>query len=149
MIFAASQSPCQTQNYVQSKVKCNCTYSFVRALGPLLFCGWSTLRCTLQQRSYVLLSYLENGAAVTHGGPFVQDYRRGQELVKNRDFKANETFFKDVFEVGRRYKIMNPDRMRGTYGKLLYMLMDTADSNIEDLLEFSCIKCVPHSYTLI
>lgn len=73
----------------------------------------------------------------------VQDYRKGQELVKNRDFKANETFFKDVFEVGRRYKIMNPDRMRGTYGKLLYMLMDTADNNIEELLEFSCIKYAP------
>ena len=76
-----------------------------------------------------------------HSFDGVQDYRRGQELVKNRDFKANETFFKDVFEVGRRYKIMNPDRMRGTYGKLLYMLMDTADQNIEELLEFSCIKC--------
>jgi hypothetical protein len=63
--------------------------------------------------------------------------------VKNRDFKANEHFFQDVFEVGRRYKIMNPDRMRGTYGKLLYMLMDTADTNIEELLEFSCIKCDP------
>lgn len=75
----------------------------------------------------------------------MQDYRRGQELVKNRDFKANERFFKDIFEVGRRYKIMNPDRMRGTYGKLLYMLMDTADHNIEELLEFSCIKCGPLS----
>lgn len=75
----------------------------------------------------------------------MQDYRKGQELVKNRDFKANEKFFQDVFEVGRRYKIMNPDRMRGTYGKLLYMLMDTADGNIEELLEFSCIKYVLYS----
>jgi Protein of unknown function (DUF2009) len=71
----------------------------------------------------------------------VQDYRAGQALVKNRNFKHNEAFFQDVFEIGRRYKIMNPDRMRATYGKLLYMLMDSSEAQIEDLLDFKCIKC--------
>ncbi len=41
-----------------------------------------------------------------------------------------------VFEVGRRYKIMNPDKMRSEYGKLMYLLMDSSDSHIQDLLEF-------------
>lgn len=36
------------------------------------------------------------------------DYRKGQKLITDRDFKANAAFFQDVFEVGRRYKIMNP-----------------------------------------
>ena len=36
------------------------------------------------------------------------DYRQGQQLIAGRDFKANATWFQNVFEVGRRYKIMNP-----------------------------------------
>ena len=71
----------------------------------------------------------------------MQNYKAGQALVKDREFKDNAAFFQDVFEVGRRYKIMSPERMRGTYGKLLYMLMDAANPDIQDLLEFSCIKC--------
>ena len=36
------------------------------------------------------------------------DYRKGQKLITDRDFKSNAQFFQDVFEVGRRYKVMNP-----------------------------------------
>lgn len=83
--------------------------------------------------AYVMPKLMLSGA--------MQDYRKGQDLVKNRNFKQNEKFFQDIFEVGRRYKIMNPDRMRSTYGKLLYMLMDTANEQVAELLEFSCISC--------
>ena len=50
------------------------------------------------------------------------DYKRGQELFTDRDFQANAEFFQQVFELGRRHKIMNPDKMRTTYGKLIYLL---------------------------
>ena len=72
-----------------------------------------------------------------------QNYKKGQELIRNRDFKKNEQFYQLVFEIGRRYKIMNPDRMRSEYGKLLYLLMDASNPVIQDLLEFSCIRYVP------
>jgi hypothetical protein len=50
------------------------------------------------------------------------DYSAGKELVVDRDFQANADFFQNIFELGRRHKIMNPDKMRTTYGKLIYLL---------------------------
>jgi hypothetical protein len=50
------------------------------------------------------------------------DYKQGQELFSDRDFQANSEFYQDIFELGRRHKIMNPDKMRTTYGKLIYIL---------------------------
>lgn len=47
-----------------------------------------------------------------------------------------------VFEVGRRYKILNPERMREAYGKLMYVLQDSNLPVIKELLQFSCIKPV-------
>ncbi len=46
----------------------------------------------------------------------------GKEVVESRAFKDHEVFFQTVFEIGRRHKIMNPEKMRGEYGKLVYML---------------------------
>lgn len=55
----------------------------------------------------------------------------------------------DVFEVGRRFRIMNPDRMRGSYGMLMYMLMDSAEPTIQDLLEFQCVRPLRTVYSLL
>src|SRR5260370_27825346 len=33
------------------------------------------------------------------------DYKLGQELFANRDFAANEDYFKMIFELGRRHKV--------------------------------------------
>lgn len=60
--------------------------------------------------------------AVLSGLVLAADYKQGQELFEDRDFKSNEDFYRMIFELGRRHKIMNPDKMRTTYGKLIYML---------------------------
>lgn len=55
------------------------------------------------------------------------DLRIGEMLLTApRDERT--TFFQRMFEIGRRYKTMNPDKMRATYGKMMYMLQDSVDS---------------------
>ena len=152
------------------------------------------------------------------------DYRQGQQLISGRDFKANAAWFQNVFEVGRRYKIMNPgasdvgapveacslpasvrslcsstgahathvcalchpgssndasrmptsvkptdcatavytlvhehrcvtvlgaDKMRSEYGKLMYLLMDSAEPNIQELVEFRCVRPLKTVYSTL
>jgi hypothetical protein len=52
------------------------------------------------------------------------NYRAGVSLLEDKKFSDNEQFFQQVFEVGRRFKIMNPDKMRSVYGKLMHILED-------------------------
>jgi len=42
------------------------------------------------------------------------DYRIGKQMVKQPSFKENAEFFQNVFEIGRRHKIMNPGRVKRT-----------------------------------
>lgn len=60
--------------------------------------------------------------AIMSGLVLAADYKQGQELFQDRDFEANSEFYQQIFELGRRHKIMNPEKMRTTYGKLIYLL---------------------------
>lgn len=71
-----------------------------------------------------IVNELEHLFATILGLMICCEPKMGVELVR-RSVRENADFFREIFEVGRRYKIMNPDRMRGTYGKLMYMLQDT------------------------
>jgi len=80
--------------------------------------------------------------AILSGLTVAANYQAGQKLIQNREFKANEEYFQDIFEIGRRHKILNPERMRTDYGKLIHMLMDSQLSEINRLLEFRLVKKV-------
>ncbi|KAI8366736.1 uncharacterized protein BYT42DRAFT_587716 [Radiomyces spectabilis] len=77
------------------------------------------------------------------------DYKLGAQLFAEKSVRENEAFFQQVFEVGRRYKIMNPEKMRSSYGKLMYMLMDSVIPEVEELLGFSCVIPIKTVYDFL
>lgn len=107
--------------------------------------------------------------AIISGLVMSADYKQGQELFASRDFQANEEFYQQIFELGRRHKIMNPDKMRSTYGKLMYLLQVSADifilldrmscrlywfqdsqtPEVKDLLNFTCVKPIKTVYAVL
>ena len=64
------------------------------------------------------------------------DFRAGNALA-SKSFSDNEAFFQRAFEIGRRYKILNPDKMRSSYGKMVHLLQD-ACGRYRSLLSFDC-----------
>jgi hypothetical protein len=73
--------------------------------------------------------------------------RRGEELMKSRSLADNIDFFRDMFEVGRRYKCMNPSKMRDSYGKLMFMLQDTETHLVKRETQLSFVKASIHIHT--
>lgn len=65
---------------------------------------------------------LKQICAILSGLVVASDFRLGQEMLVEREFSDNAEWFKSVFEIGRRYKIQNPDAMRGAYGMMMYMI---------------------------
>ncbi|KXZ52275.1 hypothetical protein GPECTOR_10g906 [Gonium pectorale] len=87
--------------------------------------------------------------AILSGLMVAADYKKGQELIRDRNFADNAEFFQNIFELGRRYKILNPEKMRSEYGKLVYMLMDSAEPAIQELLEFRCVRQLKTVYRFL
>ncbi|CAD7963112.1 unnamed protein product [Amoebophrya sp. A25] len=90
-----------------------------------------------QRKTGVLIKQM---CATLCGMVVAQDYDKGQALLHDRDFAKYSHFLRAVFEIGRRYKILNPERMREAYGKMMYMLQDSNRSEIKELLDFSCVQ---------
>jgi hypothetical protein len=76
--------------------------------------------------------------AVLRGMVTACDYSAGQKLLKEENYSDYENFFRQVFEIARRHKIMNPEKMRTEYGKLVYLLQDAVSPSIMPYLNFSC-----------
>ena len=67
------------------------------------------------------------------------DYEAGQAAMAERSYSDYPDFFAQIFEVSRRYKVMNPEKMRDTYGKLVYLLQDANSPEMVEELGFSVV----------
>ena len=68
------------------------------------------------------------------------NYEEGQTLTSDKNFVIHADKFQTIFEIGRRHKTMNPEKMRSEYGKLMYLLQDSVTPTAQNTLEFNCIK---------
>jgi hypothetical protein len=62
------------------------------------------------------------------------NYRQGlrlTKLMKAGGCRANEEFYARAFEIARRYKIMNPQKMRSNYGKMMCLLQDSKRQDVD------------------
>ncbi|KAF8514819.1 hypothetical protein BU17DRAFT_94076 [Hysterangium stoloniferum] len=87
--------------------------------------------------------------AILSGLVLAADYKLGQALFQDRNFETNAEFYQNVFELARRHKIMNPEKMRSTYGKLVYVLMDAQIPEVKNLLDFSCVRPIKTVYSIL
>eukprot|EP00441_Pelagodinium_beii_P020222 CAMPEP_0197670262 /NCGR_PEP_ID=MMETSP1338-20131121/74138_1 /TAXON_ID=43686 ORGANISM="Pelagodinium beii, Strain RCC1491" /NCGR_SAMPLE_ID=MMETSP1338 /ASSEMBLY_ACC=CAM_ASM_000754 /LENGTH=583 /DNA_ID=CAMNT_0043249973 /DNA_START=6 /DNA_END=1754 /DNA_ORIENTATION=- len=87
--------------------------------------------------------------AVLTGMQVSHNYETGQQLMQTREFTGRSAFFQTVLEIGRRYKILNPERMRDSYGKLMYFLQDSRKQEVRDLLEFDAVSRVRSVYDVL
>ena len=75
--------------------------------------------------------------AILRGMVSACDYAAGQKLNNEGNYGDYQDFFRSMFEIARRHKIMNPEKMRTEYGKLIYLLQDAVSPSIQPHLGFS------------
>ncbi|KIY52316.1 hypothetical protein FISHEDRAFT_70004 [Fistulina hepatica ATCC 64428] len=107
-----------------------------------------TLGSTLT-KSKRIVRQIRELCAIMSGLLLAADYKEGQALFADRDFQHNAEFYQQVFELGRRHKITNPDKMRTTYGKLIYLLQDSQVPDVQDLLGFHCVRPIKTVYSIL
>ncbi|KAJ1727477.1 hypothetical protein LPJ61_004545 [Coemansia biformis] len=96
-----------------------------------------------------MVAQIKELCAILSGLVLASDYKAGQTLFEDRQFEDNEEFFQKIFEIGRRHKIMNPDKMRNEYGKLMYLLQDSQLGDVKAMLNFSTLTPIKTVYSAL
>jgi hypothetical protein len=86
-----------------------------------------------------MAAQIKEMCAILSGLTIANDFARGQQLLKDHDYSDLAERFQEIFEIGRRYKVNNPDKMRSDFGKLMYLLQDSVSPHVQELLKFNCI----------
>ena len=77
------------------------------------------------------------------------DHVQGKKRFAKGNFKQNESFIQHVYDVGRRYKVCNPDKMRSSYGKLIHVLMDAQTRDIQSQTGLKLVVPLRTVYTFL
>lgn len=88
----------------------------------------------------IIREEIEDMLSIMSGLMVASNFKAGEDLVVGKAFEDNESFFRDTFEVGRRYKCMNPDKLRTTYGKMMHMLQDASTSRMQHMTKLNLNK---------
>ena len=104
---------------------------------------------TFRGKTQRITKQLREICAIMCGLVVATDYRRGQALIKDKDFETNASFFQTAFEIGRRHKVMNPEKMRAEYGKMIYLLQDSQSEEVQELLGFKLVKPMRTAHALL
>lgn len=89
-----------------------------------------------------MATQIQQVCAIIAGLVVANNFDVARRPLTERSFADNQNFFRAVFEIGRRYKILNPGALRGTYGKLLHMLQDSVKDDVVQHLDFECVSPV-------
>lgn len=89
-------------------------------------------------KSYRIVDSLRDFFCIVTGLGVSANPAKGRTLVRG-ELRENAGFFREMFEIGRRHKIMNPSKMRGEYGKLMYLMQDAQSRAAREALGFSCV----------
>jgi hypothetical protein len=92
---------------------------------------------------------LKGVTSVLRGLVTACDYTAGQKLLQDDNFAEYDTFFCQMFEIARRHKIMNPEKMRTEYGKLIYLLQDAVSPSVRPHLGFSVVTPIETVYKFL
>ncbi len=95
---------------------------------------------TYNSKAKKIISQLKEICSILIGLVVSCDLKTGELLIKDKDFNDNSEWFQTIFEIGRRYKIMNPEKLRDGFGKLTYMVMDSRLPEIKTHMGFDLYK---------
>lgn len=105
------------------------------AVGLVTASGVSSLRGGISERQE---GGEDENNSTSHGAAAIAPM--AATACASKDPADNAKLFQDLFEVGRRNKVLNPASMRTTYGKLMYLLQDAQNPTVAKSLGFSLYK---------
>ncbi|GKY93096.1 hypothetical protein MPSEU_000277800 [Mayamaea pseudoterrestris] len=92
---------------------------------------------------------LKGISSILRGLVVACDFEAGHSLAHDDNLKEYESSFRQMFEIARRHKIMNPEKMRTEYGKLVFVLQDAVSPSVRQHIGFSCMSQIETVYKFL